>query len=80
MDGESAPMLSVIRRTDISTSEDARFAALVAASCIWLADPSSEIDREMLTALIREQRNVKLSEKRAEYVRLLEKAISLVAD
>jgi hypothetical protein len=77
VDGQNAPVLDVIRRTDTPPSDDARFAALVAACSLWLAEPSSAIDQEMLAAVMREHRSSAMTAERADFVRLVEEAMSL---
>jgi hypothetical protein len=77
VDGQSAPVLEVIRRADTTPSNDARFAALVAASSLWLSEPSGAIDKELLSAMIREHRSSAMPADRADFLRLIDEAMAL---
>jgi hypothetical protein len=79
VDGQDAPVLDVIRRADAPPSDDARFAALVAACSLWLSDPSGAIDSEMVEALIREHRSSAVTPERADFLFMMEEAIAIAA-
>lgn len=77
VDGEDATPLDVVRRSDAVPSKDARFASLVAAGCLWLADPSTPVHGDVLAAMIRENQTGPLTVERADFVRLLDQALAL---
>jgi len=79
VDGQEAPSVDIMRRADGWASDDARFAALVAASSLWLTDPGSAVDNDILAALIRENRALSISADRADFLRLMEEAMAISA-
>ncbi len=79
VDGQDAPVLDVIRRTDTPSSRDARFAALVAACSLWLSDPSSATDTALLTALMQEHRSTTIPGEHADFLRLIDEAMEIAA-
>ncbi len=76
--GQPAPIVSLIRQTDTEPSNDARFAALVCTFAHWLTSESgSTIDAELLSALARECASDTLPADRADFLNLINQALSL---
>jgi hypothetical protein len=76
IDGVASPPISLIHKADAEPSDDARFATLVCAYAMWLAgDYAGGIDREILSALVRENTSVTDPEHQAELIRMIEDSL-----
>lgn len=73
-----APPISVLHKPDAEPSDDARFATVVCSFAQWLAgEQSGSIDPQILAALARETATATLPTDRAEFLKLIEKALQL---
>jgi hypothetical protein len=74
----AAPPISLLHRADDEPSDDARFAAVVCTFAQWLAgEQTGAIDPQILAALARETATATLPADRAEFLKLIEKALQL---
>jgi hypothetical protein len=77
-DDKPAPSISLQHKSDAEPSDDARFATLVSTWSQWLAgEQTAGIDREVLSALARENTSAALPAERAEFIKLIEKSLQL---
>ncbi len=77
-DDKPAPSISLQHKSAAEPSDDARFATLVCTYSQWLAgEQSGSIDREIISALARENTSATLSTDRAEFLKLVEKSLGL---
>ncbi|MEY3898478.1 MAG: hypothetical protein RLZZ214_4000, partial [Verrucomicrobiota bacterium] len=74
----AAPPISLVHKPDAEPSDDARFATVVCTFAQWLAgEQTGSIDPEILAALARETASATLPPDRAEFLKLIEKALQL---
>lgn len=77
-DDKPAPSISLLHKSAAEPSDDARFATLVCTWSQWLAgEQTGSIDREILSALVRENTSATLPADRAEFLKLIEKSLQL---
>jgi hypothetical protein len=76
IDGVASPPISLIHKADAEPSDDARFATLACAYAMWLAgEYAGIIDKEILSALVRENTSVTDPENEAELIRMIEESL-----
>ncbi len=77
-DDKPAPSIPLQHKSAAEPSDDARFATLVCTWSQWLAgEQSGSIDREIISALVRENTSATLPADRAEFLKLIEKSLQL---
>ncbi len=77
-DDKPAPSISLQHKSAAEPSDDARFATLVCTWSQWLAgEQTDSIDREIISALARENTSATLPADRAELLKLIEKSLQL---
>jgi hypothetical protein len=77
-DDKPAPSISLQHKSAAEPSDDARFATLVCTWSQWLAgEQTGSIDREIISALARENTSATLPADRAEFIKLIEKSLQL---
>ena len=78
INGETAPDLPLPSPTPGQSSPDARFASLVCAFSLWLANPADvTIDAEMVAALAREYATQTTAPDRLEFLDLIDRSLHL---
>jgi hypothetical protein len=77
-DEKPAPSISIQHKSAAEPSDDARFATLVCTWSQWLAgEQTGGIDREIISALARENTSATLPADRAELLKLIERSLQL---
>ena len=75
---KAAPPVSLLHKPDAEPSDDARFATVVCTFAQWLAgEQTGSIDPQILAALARETATATLPADRADFLKLIEKALQL---
>lgn len=78
IDGQPAPTISIRGNIANEPSDDARFSALICCFSQWLSrEHTGLLDRDLLSALVRENEAETLSTERADFLALVQEALKL---
>lgn len=77
VNGKPAPSLVLAAKPASSSSDDARFAALVASYSLWLAGQTDALDGRVLSDLAEELRGHEKSDGRIDFLRLVDETAEL---
>lgn len=79
VNGQPAPSIPLTKKADAEPSDDARFASLICAYSLWLADGGHTgiIDKEIVAALARELASDTLTSDRADLLDLITTSLQL---